>query len=76
MRLCVISVSIVLNCEKTCLLGNTAVVAQDQKGRKMGAEIKDSMCVCTGAFVNKVCLCTPVRVLHVSVVASMWGRLA
>lgn len=46
---CVISVPIV----PIGLLGNTAVVAEDQKGRKMGAEIKDSMRVSMSAFYEQ-----------------------
>lgn len=42
---CVISVPIVLNREKTCLLGNAAVMAGDQKGRKMGQRLK-IQCAC------------------------------
>ncbi len=65
--LCVISVPIVLNCEKTCLLGNTAVMAGDQKGRKMGQRLK-IQCACA-----QVRLCIKVRVFHVSVFASVWA---
>lgn len=42
------------------------------KRQENGAEIKDSMCVCTNVFVNKVCLCAGVHVFHVSVFASVW----
>lgn len=54
---CAISAPIVLNREKTCLLEKAAVMAEHRKGRKMGAEIKDSMRVCTSSFANKVRLC-------------------
>ncbi len=48
--LCVISVPIVLNREKTCLLGNAAVVAEDQRGRKMGQRLK-IQCACAPAHL-------------------------
>lgn len=38
--LCLISVSIVLNCEKPGLVGNAAVMAENQDGRKMGQRLK------------------------------------
>lgn len=44
----VICVPIVLNREKTCLLGKAAVMAEDQKGRKMGQRLK-IQCACAQA---------------------------
>lgn len=35
-----------LNCEKICLLGNAAVMAEDQRGRKMEQRLKIQ---CAGA---------------------------
>ena len=57
-----VSVAIMLHCEKTCLLGNSAVMAVDQKEkrkRKNRTEIKDSMRVCASVcrdmFACKQC---------------------
>jgi len=53
---CAISVLIVLNCEKICFLGNAAVVAEDQKGRKMGQRLK-IQCTCAQARLCTNCVC-------------------
>lgn len=53
-----VSVPLVLNCEKTGLLGNTAVMAGDQEGGKMGQKLVCRCVLCIFCvFVSNVCVC-------------------
>lgn len=52
-----VSVPIVLNCEKTSLLGNTVVMAGDQEGGKMGQKLVYRCVLCIFCvFVSSVCV--------------------
>lgn len=75
MCLCVNSVPIVLNCEKTCLLGNAAVIAEDQGGRKMGQRLK-IQCACAQVRLRTKCVYAAKCVFYMQVCLQVCGLLA